>query len=149
MPDHLAAAFFSKPPYHAWQFGFALPDLEMFEAGNGVGDDLQSWAVDGHRQCKWHGGQEVFGSRWRAGDVIGLAYDLGEACGDGSGEGSGGDVGGGGGAILVSVNGDFGPPNGLAFALPSGLSPLRPALTAMSGRFRCRLRPPFRHAPPP
>jgi hypothetical protein len=82
---------------------------------------------------KWHGAQQPFGTQWRAGDVIGLACDLSGAAG---------------GEMLVSVNGDFSPPNGAAFSLPPGLPGLRPVLTAFSGRYRCNLAGPFRYAPP-
>jgi hypothetical protein len=118
---------------HRRQFGFA--DLGWGVAGGpGAGLDNQSWAVDGHRISKWHGGaRQPFGTQWRAGDVIGLACDLSGAAG---------------GAVLVSVNGDFAPPNGAAFPLPPGLPGLRPVLTAGSGRFRCNLAGPFRYAPP-
>ena len=73
------------------------------------------------------------GGPWREGDVVGLACDLRA------------------GRMLASLNGDFGPPHGAAFALPAaGLEAgLCPALTAQSGLFRCSLGcRPFRHAPP-
>ncbi len=51
-----------------------------------------------------------------------------------------------------SLNGDFGPPHGAAFDLPTaGLKGgLCPALTAASGLFRCNQggARPLRHAPP-
>ncbi len=68
------------------------------------------------------------------GDVVGLACDLRA------------------GRMLVLLNGDFAPPYGAAFDLPAaGLEGgLCPALSAMSGLFRCNLGGgrPFRHAPP-
>ena len=48
----------------------------------GVGDDAHSWAADGQRQMKWFntegsiGSGEPFGSKWKKGDVIGIAADL-------------------------------------------------------------------------
>jgi len=45
-------------------------------AGNGVGDDENSWAYDGSRQQKWHGGSESYGQYWSSGDIIGCAVDL-------------------------------------------------------------------------
>ena len=64
------------------------------------------------------GDEARWGAAWQAGDVIGLACDLDR------------------GALVVSVNGDFAPPNGVAFA--RGLRPgpsAGPALfPAFSGR---------------
>eukprot|EP01087_Luapelamoeba_hula_P020146 TRINITY_DN680_c0_g1_i1.p1 TRINITY_DN680_c0_g1~~TRINITY_DN680_c0_g1_i1.p1 ORF type:complete len:395 (+),score=66.43 TRINITY_DN680_c0_g1_i1:102-1286(+) len=45
-------------------------------AGNGVGDDSNSWAYDGSRQQKWHAGSTYYGQYWSNGDVIGCAVDL-------------------------------------------------------------------------
>lgn len=45
-------------------------------AGNGVGDDSDSWAYDGSRQRKWHAGSAYYGQYWYAGDYIGVAIDL-------------------------------------------------------------------------
>ncbi len=117
------------------QFGFCSPEwsAEDCPSSNGVGDDGPSWAVDGDRVLKWHEGEDSqFGSRWRAGDVVGLACDLRE------------------GRMLASLNGDFAPPYGTAFDLPAGLPGLCPALSAGLGLFQCRLGGlrPFRFAPP-
>ena len=122
------------------QFGFcslAWPAKEEY-SWEGVGDDGQSWGVDGDRAMKWHNGDKgLFGGRWLEGDVVGLACDLRA------------------GRMLVSLNGDFAPPFGAAFELPAaGLEGgLCPALTAKFGLFRCNLGygpagRPFRHAPP-
>ena len=110
-------------------------------SGQGIGDYGLSWGVDGDRAIKFHEGRKgPFGGRWRAGDVVGLACDL-------RGDGAGGC-----GRMLVSLNGDFGPPYGVAFDLPTaGLDGgLCPALSARTGLFRCNLGGgrPFRHAPP-
>ncbi len=126
------------------QFGFCSPQWPRRDgfSGEGVGDDGPSWGVDGDRVLKWHPGLNgPFGGRWRAGDVVGLACDL-----------RGGGAAGGG-RMLVSLNGDFSPPYGAAFDLPpAGLEGgLCPALTALSGLYRCNLGcggRPFRHAPP-
>ena len=134
-------------PGAATQFGFCSPawPAEMgYLSGNGVGDDGPSWGVDGDRILKWHqGSQGPLGGPWREGDVVGLACDL-----------RGGGAAGGG-RMLVSLNGDFAPPYGAAFDLPAeGLEGgLCPALSAMTGLFRCNLDGgpagrPFRHAPP-
>ena len=107
----------------------------------GVGDDKESWGVDGDRVLKWHGGEQgPFGRAWRKGDVIGLACELPPVERDGRGR------------ILVSVNGKFTPPNGAAFHLPPGLAGLHPAFSCASGAVRCNLggdpARPLRHAPP-
>jgi hypothetical protein len=124
------------------QFGFCSPEwpARRGESDEGVGDDGLSWAVDGDRILKWHEGPKgPFGGRWQDGDVVGLACDLRP----------------GGEQILVSLNGVFAPPYGSAFSLPaSGLEGgLCPALSAVTGLFRCNLGGcptgrPFRHAPP-
>ena len=44
----------------------------------GTGDDLYSLRVDGQRVLIWQNGNDgkkKFGSRWKNGDVIGLAFD--------------------------------------------------------------------------
>jgi hypothetical protein len=128
------------------QFGFCIPGWPAARGiccVNGVGDEGLSWGVDGDRVIKWHQGPKgPFGGRWREGDVVGLACDL-------RAEGSC--------RMLVSLNGDFSPPYGVAFDLPAvGLeSGLCPAFTAWKGVFRCNLvgdsagqGRPFRYPPP-
>ena len=66
-------------------------------AGEGVGDDLHSWAFDGARLRKWHGLDEPFGRTWAAGDVVCCALDC--------------DAG----RILFGLNGDYACPLGSAF----------------------------------
>jgi len=45
--------------------------------GDGVGDCSHSWAYDGFRARAWHNGEETeFGKRWKAGDVVGVHFDL-------------------------------------------------------------------------
>ena len=127
------------------QWGFCIGGWPRVEGlhGSGVGHDGDSWAVDGHRGLKWHGAATAprpFGRRWLKGDVIGLACELPPA------------AAGGGGRVLASVNGDFSPPNGVAFDLPPGLAGLHPALSCVTGVVRCNLggdpARPHRHAPP-
>ena len=124
------------------QLGFCSGEWGRVEGyvNAGVGDDEESWGVDGDRMLKWHRGDGGrFGSAWRRGDVVGLACDLQPA-------------GGGGGRLLVSVNGDFAPPNGAAFDLPPGLAGLHAALTCGAGAVSCNLggdpARPLRHSPP-
>ena len=108
--------------------------------GIGVGDDAESWGVEGDRARKWHQGDAgAFGSFWQTGDVVGLAVDLTDDAGGG----------GGGGQLWASVNGDFAAPHGLAFTLPRGLQTLHPALVAGTGCVHVNLgQRPFRYAPP-
>ena len=43
-----------------------------------MGDDAESWAVDGVRRLKWHKGHARWACKpWAAGDVIGLAAHVG------------------------------------------------------------------------
>ncbi|CAM9546483.1 unnamed protein product, partial [Chrysoparadoxa australica] len=44
--------------------------------GDGAGDCPHSWAFDGWRRYKWHDGHASWGSRWKAGDVVGCAVDM-------------------------------------------------------------------------
>jgi hypothetical protein len=146
-------------------WGFCSGDWARGESHD-VGTDLEglSWGIDGDGALKKHkGGSEPFGVRWRKGDVLGLACELPPANLDAPGQdnpvcddgGDGGDKGcgvGGGGRILVSVNGDFAPPNGVAFVLPPGLAGLHPAFYCLTGAVRCNLGGdaalPFLHASP-
>jgi hypothetical protein len=118
------------------QFGFCTPDFTSNPSydNNGVGDDALSWAVDGsNRVCSWHAGASApFGCAWRAGDVVGLALDLGA------------------GQMLVSLNGSFAKPHGIAFDLPPGLPAVHAALSANTGRYAVNLggARAFCHAPP-
>ena len=127
------------------QWGFCSGEWARVDeySGEGVGDDKESWGVDGDRMRKWHSGdQGPFGSAWHKGDVIGLACELPPVEG----------AFGGRGRILVSVNGKFTPPNGAAFHLPPGLAGLHPAFSCSFGAVRCNLggdpARPLRHAPP-
>lgn len=45
--------------------------------GQGVGDHMHSWAFDGFRQKRWCVSSASYGSRWRAGDVVGVFLDAG------------------------------------------------------------------------
>ena len=127
------------------QFGFCSPAWAAVNgfSSDGVGDDKESWGVDGCRVRKWHGGDAgVFGRIWRSGDVIGFACKLPAPNAAGSQRGQ----------MLVSVNGDFSPPNGRAFELPPGLAGLHAAFSCQSGVVRCNLggycSRPLLHAPP-
>ncbi|KXS20408.1 ARM repeat-containing protein [Gonapodya prolifera JEL478] len=51
------------------------------EAGNGIGDDLESYSFDGCRKQKWHGvttKDNAYGDSWSVGDVITCRIDLDE-----------------------------------------------------------------------
>lgn len=43
--------------------------------GTGIGDDAYSFGVDGDRLNSWYDGSKEFGSEWKDGDIIGLAFD--------------------------------------------------------------------------
>ena len=83
------------------QFGFVSARFERCRVatGRGVGDD-ESRAVDGRRGGVWNKGEsEEYLGRWTEGDVIGLAWDLEQR------------------QLLVAVNGDSSPPNGVVFQI--------------------------------
>jgi hypothetical protein len=44
--------------------------------GQGVGDHLHSWAIDGLRTKKWNVSCEPYGTRWKVEDVIGVLVDM-------------------------------------------------------------------------
>jgi hypothetical protein len=61
------------------QFGFAQKD--SFEpsdepSSDGAGDNDTSWALDGHRQCKFHGGELQWPCSWAPGNTIGFAANI-------------------------------------------------------------------------
>jgi hypothetical protein len=121
------------------QFGFCSPDFTASPdyQTRGTGDDTDSWGVDGDRVLSWHNGSNVFGSEWRAGDIIGFAVNLGDANATA-------------GQFLVSYNGDFALPNGVVFDLPPGLPAIYASLTAGSGSYSWNLGGvrEFRYSPP-
>lgn len=110
--------------------------------GGGVGDDDESWGVDGVRSLAWHGGGygRRWGCQWAVGDVISLAANV--------------DVG----KIAVAKNGAwFSEAGGVIFMherIKESEGAVFPCLTAAAGR---RLRynldgashGPFRFGPPP
>jgi len=107
------------------------------ETSKGVGQELSKadWAVDGVDQCKWHGGMATeYACKWKEGDVIGLACDIAL------------------GKMHVSVNGDYGTPNGAVFdfEVRQEREALFAAFSAQSGQLRCNLGEggPFKHSPP-
>jgi len=63
--------------YGMVQIGWCTSEFKPnTSAGTGVGGDQFSWAYDGSRQQKWHGGSEYYGQYWSNGDIIGCAVDL-------------------------------------------------------------------------
>jgi hypothetical protein len=52
--------------------------IGMADVGEGVGDGSHSWAYDGWRQLKWHGGSCKWGRQWRAKDVVGCLVNMDE-----------------------------------------------------------------------
>ncbi|KAJ1492128.1 ankyrin repeat-containing domain protein [Baffinella frigidus] len=117
------------------QIGFAASGFECVrtQCDDGVGDDDQSWGVDGTRQLLWPGGGGgKYRAKWQEGDVVGLACDLAR------------------GQILVSVNGSFEAPNGVVFERAGGFEgEMFAAITGKTGWMRYNLGDtPFAHAPP-
>jgi len=99
--------------------------------GEGVGDDLHSWGLDGHRVFKWHGGGTRWGRAWTEGDVIGFIADLDKR------------------SFTFSLNGSFEPPMGLAFENVTFVEGIRPCLTLnKTSSLRINFgEEPFRNAP--
>jgi len=132
------------PDASAPQYGFAsLPfRAHATEGCDGVGDNQQSWAVDGVSKKRLHkseGGNEdcvgdcLYDCSWKKGDIIGLACDLKNN------------------QVHVSVNGSFDEPNGLIFELSSDdvQVGLFAAFTGVSGKLCYNLgQTTFKHAPP-
>lgn len=62
------------------QVGFATADFNKAiideQSGDGVGDDTESWGVDGTRKLWWHGGSGEWACSWTQGDTIGLAANI-------------------------------------------------------------------------
>ena len=47
----------------------------VYGAGDGVGDDPESWAYDGHRQTRWNGKATPWGTKWKPGDTVCCVID--------------------------------------------------------------------------
>eukprot|EP01031_Cornospumella_fuschlensis_P041352 gene41352-50465_t len=59
------------------QVGWAATGYQgAADNGQGVGDDIFSWAFDGWRTYLWHETSVEWGTRWAPGDVVGCAIDL-------------------------------------------------------------------------
>eukprot|EP01084_Bolivina_argentea_P078615 142671_1 len=59
------------------QIGFHDNSFECYKRfGNGVGDDIHSWAFDGGRICSWNGLNKPYGRSWKEKDCIGIGIDL-------------------------------------------------------------------------
>ena len=46
------------------------------DVGEGVGDDIHSWAYDGWRMYLWHEASSEWGAKWSPGDIIGCALNM-------------------------------------------------------------------------
>lgn len=101
-------------------------------ANEGVGDTDDSWAVDGVRHKKWNGSNSPWNVSWRQGDVIGIACNMRLR------------------QMIVSLNGDYTPPNGIVFELPQTAHVVYPALfTSAEGHLRANVgHEPFKYAFP-
>ena len=74
--------------------------------GEGVGDDVHSYAYDGFRQKTWHNQKTSnFGTRWNAGDVVCCAVDIDKGC------------------MQFALNGDWGSREAFNTTFPHGLMP--------------------------
>jgi len=74
--------------------------------GEGVGDDVHSYAYDGFRQKTWHNQKTSnFGTRWNAGDVVGCAVDIDR------------------GSMQFALNGDWGSREAFNTTFPHGVMP--------------------------
>lgn len=61
------------------QIGWATREFNCnAEQGHGVGDHIHSFAYDGYRKKKWNSSSGDYGSRWKAGDVVGCLLDTEE-----------------------------------------------------------------------
>jgi len=119
------------------RYGFATAAFEHVfgPSDKGLGDDNQSWIVNGMAQIAKHSADDkkYKCDKWKVGDVIGLACDLNTM------------------QMYVSVNGTFAAPNGVVFELdPDAVHDgLFAAFTGKSGKVRYNLgEAPFKHAPP-
>ena len=107
----------------------------MFSASDtGLGDDPQSWAVNGLARVFMHKGekQDYKCAPWKEGDVIGIACDLVQM------------------QMRVSLNGNFAAPDGAVFELdPEAVGEgLFAAFSAHKGMVRFNLGASFKFAPP-
>jgi hypothetical protein len=107
-------------------------DATSKRGNEGVGDFEDTWAVDGVRCKKWNKKDYQWNVDWRQGDVVGIACDMRTR------------------QMIVSLNGDYSPPNGVVFDLSRASNVLYPVLfTSIGGHLRANLgHSPFKHAPP-
>jgi energy-coupling factor transporter ATP-binding protein EcfA2 len=123
------------------QFGFALKDgipVSELDTGEGVGDNGNSWAVDGMRGRLWHNGSDTeWKGLWAEGSVLGLAANV--------------DTG----MVAVSKNGDWGDGGdsgfGVVFCNKSIQKGVFPAFTASRHTVRYRFQgdDAVQYGPPP
>merc|ERR1711972_127714 len=121
------------------QLGFASGEFQtgIDECqGDGVGDDGESWGLDGIRQLAWHGGGKAWPCEWSAGDIIGLAANV--------------DLG----KIAVAKNGDWSSDGcGAVFDSEKIKTGVYPCLTGAAFGLRYNLdgstHGAFRYGPPP
>lgn len=121
------------------QFGFATSEFKAEDdySGDGVGDDNDSWGVDGTRNVKWHGGETTaWGCSWATGDIIGIAANVAT------------------GKMAVSKNGSWSDePCGVVFEHDGLKAGIYPALTASGYKVRYnfdgQVHGPYAHGPPP
>jgi hypothetical protein len=120
------------------QFGFANKDGMDSSDGSstiGAGDNDKSWALDGIRRIKWHGGEQgPWNCRWKEGTIVGLAANV--------------DTG----MIAVSKDGNWDSDEedlGVSFRNESIKDGVFPCFTASGYKLRYSFREEdFKHGPP-
>lgn len=122
------------------QVGFATEEFSKAisneQSGDGVGDDTESWGVDGKRELWWHDGSGEWRCSWTQGDTVGLAANI--------------ELG----KIAVSKNGNWmEAPCGVVFHDEKIKAGVYPCFTAGGYMIRYNLdgkvHGPFKYAPPP
>jgi hypothetical protein len=59
------------------QIGWANSHFQLSaDSTDGIGDDAHSYSFDGARQMKWNGTNEVYGSSWEPGSIVGCELYL-------------------------------------------------------------------------
>jgi thiol-disulfide isomerase/thioredoxin len=123
------------------QVGFATAEFNKTfsneQSGDGVGDDTESWGVDGTRKLWWHDGSGEWACSWTQGDTIGLAANI--------------ELG----KIAVSKNGNWmEAPCGVVFHDEKIKAGVYPCFTGGGGGYTMRynldgkVHGPFKYAPP-
>ena len=129
--DHITSRSVHFPPLKFPSAGECILH-ETHGCVTGIGDDSDSWAFDGLRECMWHGDDSSWSGNWANGDVIGLAANV--------------DAG----KIAVSKNGSWSAKgHGVVFTDVKVSAGVYPAFSTSGGDVMYRMSAPFQHEPPP